>query len=223
MQEKAIRVVLLDEQALFRESLAQYLAAEPGIELAGQYATPGEALQALRRAPVDVVFLDYRHFGDGERGFAADARRAGFAGRFLVLAGAAGLPDAASVVQCGASGIFLKTDRAERLVEAIRMVANGAVWLDQSVIRVMAEHVSELGKQQDEAQPLHLSEREQKVLAGIMAGLTNRRIGDQIGISEGSVKMTVQQLLARAGVRSRSQLVRAALEGSLGVVTQYGV
>jgi DNA-binding NarL/FixJ family response regulator len=60
-----------------------------------------------------------------------------------------------------------------------------------------------------------LTEREQKVLRGILAGLTNKKIGEDLGLSEGTVKTSVQQLFLRAGVRRRSQLVRAAMEGSL--------
>jgi DNA-binding CsgD family transcriptional regulator len=61
-----------------------------------------------------------------------------------------------------------------------------------------------------------LSERERRVLLGILSGLTNRRIGTNLGISESSVKNVVQRLFDKAGVKSRGQLVRAALEGSLG-------
>ena len=61
-----------------------------------------------------------------------------------------------------------------------------------------------------------LTEREQEVLRGIFEGLTNRTIGAQIGVSEGSVKATVQQLFQKTRVRTRSQLVRAALEGAIG-------
>jgi DNA-binding CsgD family transcriptional regulator len=67
-----------------------------------------------------------------------------------------------------------------------------------------------------------LTEREQKVLLGILGGLTNRKIGDDIGLSEGSVKAVVRQLFLRAGVRTRSQLVRVALEGSLGTIRDLG-
>jgi DNA-binding NarL/FixJ family response regulator len=63
-----------------------------------------------------------------------------------------------------------------------------------------------------------LTEREHKVLLGVLGGFTNRKIGDQIGVSEGSVKASLQQLFSRTGVRTRSQLVRMALEGSLGNV-----
>ena len=60
------------------------------------------------------------------------------------------------------------------------------------------------------------------MLVGILEGLTNRKIGDNIGLSESSVKSVVQQLFVRAGVRTRSQLVRKALEGSLGPGRGFG-
>jgi DNA-binding NarL/FixJ family response regulator len=64
-----------------------------------------------------------------------------------------------------------------------------------------------------------LTDREEKVLAGILGGLTNRKIGDNIGLSEGTVKGVVQQLFRKARVRKRGQLVRVALEGSLPSAT----
>ena len=65
-----------------------------------------------------------------------------------------------------------------------------------------------------------MKDREEKVLLGILGGLSNRKIGDQIGLSEGSVKAVVQQLFYKSGVRTRSQLVRVALEGSLGTARE---
>ena len=65
-----------------------------------------------------------------------------------------------------------------------------------------------------------LTEREQKVLLGILGGLTNRKIGDKLGLTEGAVRSVVQHLSVKVGVRTRAQLVRAALEGSLGAARE---
>ena len=98
------------------------------------------------------------------------------------------------------------SEAPDRLVQAITLVANGAVWLDRQIIHILAN---------ESAAPRSssvLTEREQKVLLGILGGLTNKRIGQNLGLSEGSVKASVQQLFYRTGVRTRSQLVRIALE-----------
>ena len=123
-------------------------------------------------------------------------------------------------IKLGASGIFLKSEPPERLVQAITVVANGAVWLDRSTIRLLADRSVERFLQLDDrTSASRLTDREQKVLLGILAGLSNKKIGEDLGLSEGSVKTSVQQLFYRSGVRTRSRLVRAALEGSLRTTT----
>ncbi len=212
-QEKRIRLVLFDDHALFRASLGRFLALEPGFEVAGQCGNCAEALEILERSPVDVVLLD---FGLGtERGdeFISTARRAGYHGRFLIVAGTADARDSAVALKLGASGVFSKSEAPDRLVQAIRLVANGQVWVDEGVIQL-------LSNQYDQRSVSFLTGREQKVLLGIVGGLTNKNIAEEIGLSESSVKGIVQQLFYKAKVRRRSQLVRVALEGSLGTVRQ---
>jgi DNA-binding NarL/FixJ family response regulator len=77
----------------------------------------------------------------------------------------------------------------------------------------MADRVDQ--REEERVSPL-LTEREQQVLRGIFEGLTNKEIGAQLGVTDGAVKATLQQLFQKTGVRTRSQLVRIALEGSLG-------
>jgi DNA-binding NarL/FixJ family response regulator len=89
----------------------------------------------------------------------------------------------------------------------------GEIWVDPKVIQLMADRVDQ--REEERVSPL-LTEREQQVLRGIFEGLTNKEIGAQLGVSDGAVKATLQQLFQKTGVRTRSQLVRIALEGSLG-------
>jgi DNA-binding NarL/FixJ family response regulator len=146
------------------------------------------------------------------------AHRNGYQGRFLIVAAAADVRSSAIAIKLGASGIFLKSEPPHRLVQAITLVANGAVWLDRGTIRLLADQSVERFLQLDgQGTASRLTDREQKVLLGILAGLSNRKIGENLGLSEGSVKTSVQQLFYRSGVRTRSRLVRAALEGSLGM------
>jgi DNA-binding NarL/FixJ family response regulator len=221
-QENRIRLVLLDGQALFRASLARLLTSEPGLEVVGECGKPAEALEILGASPVDVVLLDFEHATEGGDGFMAVARRNGYEGRFLIVTGGADARDAALAIKLGASGIFLKSEAPDRLVKAITLVANGAAWLDQSIIQLLANQSVDRPPQRNDSKSGNLlSDREQKVLLGILGGLTNKKIGDNLGLSEGSVKASVQQLFYRTGVRTRSQLVRAALEGSLGTAKAF--
>jgi RNA polymerase sigma factor (sigma-70 family) len=206
-----IRLLLLDDHVLFREGLSRLLASEPDFEMAGHYGTAAEALGALRRERIDVVLLDF-DLGDDRGGqFLAAARDSGYQGKVLMITAGMTATESSVALQLGASGIFLKHNSPATLAKAIRLVAAGELWVDQKVIQLMAD-----GIQRREEQPLRkLTEREQEVLRGIFEGLTNKEIAAQIGVSESAVKATLQQLFHKTRVRTRSQLVRIALEASL--------
>ena len=214
-EDHRIHLVLLDELLLFRTSLGQFLAAQPGFDVTGDCGDANEAIEILRTFPVDVVLLELHFGGKPADAFIAAARDAGYGGSFLIVTGAAGARDSAAAIKSGASGIFLKSDASDRLMQAIRLVAAGAVWIDPKVIRLMADRLFDLGAQSEDSHALVLTDRERVVLQGIVEGLSNRRIGLNLGLSESAVKGSVQHLFQRAGVRTRSQLVRAALEGRL--------
>lgn len=204
-----IRLVLLEHNALLRTSLSRLLASEPDIELVGECAGNGEALELVRRSGADVVLLDFDSGADSCNEFLTVAGRSVFSGRFLVMTTDADARTSARALKLGASGVFLKSEAASRLVHAIRMVANGVIWIDQKVVKLLVERYP---LEWDSNYGEDLKEREQEVLQGIMGGLSNRMIGDRMDLSESSVKAIVQRLFKKAGVRTRSQLVRIALE-----------
>jgi DNA-binding NarL/FixJ family response regulator len=216
--EKRIRLVLLDDHGLFRASLSHFLASEPGFEVAGESGIAAEALEILNRSTVDIVLMDFDLGSERGNEFISVARQAGYRGRFLIVAGAADTRAAAMALKLGASGIFLKSEAPERFLHAIRLVADGEVWVDPKVLKMLADRLIDPYPQfEDQGSNGVLEDRERNVLLGILGGLTNRKIGANMGLSESSVKNTVQRLFGKAGVKKRSQLVRVALEGSLGM------
>jgi len=208
-----IRLLLLDDHVLFRESLARLLATEPDFEMVGHCGAAGEALEILEGSPVDVVLLDYDLGDDHGSQFISAARRAGYAGKILMVTAGMDAAESSVALKLGASGIFLKHNSPGSLAKAIRLVAGGEVWVDQRVIQLLADGV---GQRESQSFRQLLTEREQQVLRGIFEGLTNKEIAGGLGVSESAVKATLQQLFQKARVRTRSQLVRIALEGSIG-------
>ena len=215
--EDRIRLLLLANQALFRTSLSRLLAAEQNLAVVLEQGSFPEALGTLASGNIDVVILDYDDDAEGRDEFMVTARRNGYQGRFLVVTGAVEPADIAVTIRHGAAGIFPKSDNPERLVQAITLIASGGVWLDEGMLRSLADQPIERfsTKGTPPAGGDSLTLREQQVLSGILSGLTNKKIGENLGISEATVKTSVQQLFFRAGVRKRSQLVRAALEGTI--------
>jgi DNA-binding NarL/FixJ family response regulator len=197
-----LRILLLDDHVLFRESLCRLLSAEDGIEIAGKCGTNAEALEIVARDRVHVVLLDLD----------LGARDQGFDGRVLVLTAYASDAEAVELIRGGVSGIFLKHGSPDQLVQAIRKIGAGESWLDGSYVEALIRATAGPAG----ARPAErFTERERQVLRGVVEGLANKEIGDRLHVSESSVKSSLQQLFRKTGVRTRAQLVRVALERKL--------
>lgn len=200
----------MDDHGLFRESLSRLLQAEPDLEIVGNCSNVAEALASLDREHVDLVLLDF-DLGEQEGSLFLDtAKSKGFDGRVLMVT--AGMSDAGTLraLESGASGIFLKHSPPAQLIEAIYKVMAGEMWLDPKAVRSLVAGASGRTEEHRTSQPL--TERERAVLKGVFEGHTNKEIAAGLEISEGSVKAVMQQLFDKTGVRTRSQLVRIALE-----------
>lgn len=207
--QQTIEVLLVDDHALFRESVARLLGAEPGFKVVGHCGSIEAALEALRERHVDVVLLD---FDLGEREgtqFLHLSKKQGFSGKVLVVTAGVVDSEAAELIRNGVSGIFMKHNSAALLAQGIRDVMAGKVLLSQELLQ-RAMSTASGPRQESQAEPF--TQRERQVLSYIFEGLSNKEIAGRIGVSESSVKATLQQLFAKTGVRTRSQLVRIALE-----------
>jgi two-component system nitrate/nitrite response regulator NarL len=206
---RKIRVLLVDDHALFREGLARLLASEPDFEMAVPCASGEEALRVLETSQIDVVLLDYDLGAETGSRFLALAARRGFQGRVLIVTAGLNDTEAAELLRLGVTGIFLKHNPPNLLAKAIRKVMEGEVWLDQRYLKILLQEsrASDL-----ESRSRKLSDREREVLRSVFEGLANKEIAARLKVSESSVKATLQQLFFKTGVRTRSQLVRVALE-----------
>ena len=201
----------MDDHSLFRESLSRLLEAEPDFRIVATCATVAQSLDVLSSEAIDVVLLDY-DLGD-EQGTALldEARRRGFRSRILMVT--AGLSDTGTLkaFENGSAGVFLKHSPPAQLVEAIHKVASGGMWLDSRAVQSLVTGAT-ASRDPEPAAPEALTHRERAVLKAVFEGLTNKEIGARMQLSESSVKMVLQQLFDKTGVRTRSQLVRIALE-----------
>ena len=209
-----IRILLVDDHGLFRESLSRLLESEPDFRIVATCARTADALEVLRREPVDIVLLDY-DLGD-ENGLAfLDQAKAGRC-RARILMVTAGMTDRGTLraFEAGSSGIFLKHSPPGELVDAIHKVMRGELWLDSRAVRSFVSGVRVKSEEQQTAESL--TPREKAVLKAVFEGLSNKEIAAKLQISESSVKAALQQLFEKTGVRTRSQLVRIALEQHAG-------
>jgi two-component system, NarL family, nitrate/nitrite response regulator NarL len=198
---------MVDDHALFRESLARLLSADPDFELVGVEGTREGALEALSHADVDVLLLDYMLGSDSAADLVATLQARDFKGRILLVT--AGLPDrdALQMLGAGVAGIFNKQHAAEELKRSIRDVVAGKALIDEQYLRRLVQ-VAVAGT----PRPPALSERERQILGYLIEGLANKEIAAALHATEGAVKSAMQVLFTKTGVRTRSQLVRVALE-----------
>jgi DNA-binding NarL/FixJ family response regulator len=204
-----VHLLLLDDHTLFRECASRLLAAEPGFEVAGHCGTIGEGLKILRCKAVDVLLLDFDLGESDGRQFLRLAKDQGFRGKVLIVTAGVDTGVAAELIRSGISGVFRKHDSAVLLAQAIRDVMAGKVWLHQEQLQ-SALNIEPETRHNNRMRPF--TEREQQVLSCVFEGLANKEIAARIGVSESSVKATLQQLFSKTGVRTRSQLVRIVLE-----------
>jgi two-component system nitrate/nitrite response regulator NarL len=204
------RILLVDDHALFRDSVARFLDGEPGFEVAGGCGTVEEAQTLLRERAVDLVLLDFDLGQRDGRDFMRVAEALRFKGKVLLVTAGVSDADAASLMRQGISGIFPKHNSPVLLAEAIREVLSGKVWFDQDQLqKIIGRSAS---KEEDPIAFTKLTERERQVLSFVFDGLANKEIADRLQVSESSVKATLQQLFQKTGARTRGQLVRVALE-----------
>lgn len=202
----AIRLLILDDHPLVREGIGRLLEAEPDVQVAAQCASVGAAVEAVLAKSCDIVLLDYDLGPERGSEFLRQVRQTSWTGRVLVIT--AGVTDrqALELLESGADGIFHKTSPPEELIEAIRQVIRGERWVGEPYRRSL-----ERGVDQPNAVK-HLTARERHVLRAVVEGMANKEIAAQLDLSESSVKAALQQLFEKTGVRTRSQLVRLALE-----------
>ncbi len=201
-----IRVLIADDHAIVREGLAAVLAREPDIEVVGEAGDGVEAVAAWCRLRPDVTLLDLRMPGGDGVTATATLRALDARARIVILTTYDGDDDVARGLTAGAAGYLLKDVSPSALAAAVRRVHRGDTVLDHAVAGKLAQHM--------QAEPL--TPREREVLEQLGRGLSNRAIGDELGIGEGTVKLHMKSLLAKLDAGSRAEaLVIAVRRGFL--------
>jgi DNA-binding NarL/FixJ family response regulator len=206
----SVRILLIDDHALFRESLARLLAAEDGLSVVGHCATIAEARAIISETSIDVVLLDYDLGEESGTDLLRGLRETENRARVLMLTAGMRASATLAALDTGAAGVILKHSGTRQLLEAINRVAKGETWWDTGLLRAALSDAKD--KTDMLAKVQELTDRQRAVLRCILDGLSNKEIAAQLRASETSIKATIQELFNKAGVRTRGQLVRVAIE-----------
>jgi len=210
-----IRVLVADDQAMVRAGFRMLLGGEEDIEVVAEASNGLEAMEKAARFDPTVVLMDIRMPElDGleatRRILAEDA-----GARVLILTTFDLDEYVYEALRAGASGFVLKDDPPEQLIAAIRTVAAGDALLSPSVTRRVIEQFSRIPRSAPPNELDELSDREREVFRLIARGLSNAEIGQELFISETTVKTHVTHILAKLGLRDRVQAVVLAYQTGL--------
>lgn len=213
---KKLRLILVDDQAMFREGLRMLLSLQPDFEIVGEASDGAAAIELARRVEPDVILMDLRmpemDGAEATRRIRAEVP----AVRVIVLTTFEDDEEVFAAIRAGAVGYLLKASPAEKVYEAIRLAAPGELFLEPSVT---AKLVTEFNRHGSPTRPLQvapllepLSERENEVLLCLAEGMSNKEIGRRLNIAEGTVKNHMSQVLSKLQVLDRTQAALRARE-----------
>ena len=204
-EQKTINVVVVDDHPFMRIGVSAILRAQPDMSIVGEAATAAEAIAAYRQHVPDLVVIDLGLPDDSGLNVIRSVRSRYPDARFVVLTNSEGDEDIHQALTAGARGYVVKGMAHQLLVEAVRRVARGERYLPRPIAKTL-----------DMRDPnSDLTPREREVLAQVVKGRTNKEIGAELGITEGTVKRHMGEILSRLEVSDRTQAVITALRRGL--------
>jgi len=203
-----IRVFLVDDHEVVRRGVAEVLEDDPDLTVAGEAGSVAEALARVPAVRPDVVLIDMR-LPDGDGAALCRELRERVPGlRCIVLTSYSEQDALEAAIRSGASGFLLKQVRGPALVSAVRTVADGGTSFDDVGPAMSRSRPAAAGTERLDL----LTDQERTVLRLIGEGLTNRQIGQRMGLAEKTVKNYTSHLLAKLGLERRTQAAILATE-----------
>lgn len=215
--DKSVRVVLVDDQALFRAGISMVIDSQPDLAVVGEAGDGAEAAELVETLRPDVVLMDVRMPRlDGVSATRRITQRLGDkAPRILVLTTFDQDELAADAIEAGASGFVLKEAQPEFLLAAIRAVADGSQVVAAGATRAIFERFRRRSTRAPGAEYDRLTGREREILLRAAQGLSNAEIAEAEFLSEATVKTHISRILTKLALRDRVQLVVYAYEHDL--------
>ena len=212
--KKDIRVLVADDHTIFREGLCKLLEAEEDIMVIGEARTGVECLALVEKLKPDVVVLDLKMPEKDGLSVLNDLGGKDASTRTIVLTASEDERDFVEVVRRGARGVVLKQAASELLLEGIRKVHRGEMWIDQRVAAEVMRAMTRPAGAEQQARPL-LTEREQDIVRLVTQGFRNKEIADKLSIGEQTVKNHLHNIFDKLGVSDRLELALYALHHRL--------
>lgn len=204
-----IRVLIVDDHAIFRSGVRSLLEEHSDLQLVGEAADGDAALKFLSHESADIILLDMLLRGETALDVLPRLHALPFEGRIIVLTGSHDTSLHRQAISLGAHGLVLKDDAFEVLHKAIQRVHAGEIWVDRGL---MAEVIANLStarlKPDPEAEKIAaLSAREKEIISLIGEGLKNQAIAERLFLSQTTVRYHLTSIFQKLGVNDRLELV----------------
>lgn len=213
--KQAIRILVADDHAIFRDGLRKLLEVTDEVEIIGEASNGVECTKMLQKLKPDILLLDLRMPEKDGLGVLEEVNFDTLPTRVIVLTAAEDDRDVVRAMRLGARGVVLKQSASDLLLKSIRKVNDGEIWLDN---RMTAEVIDAFKKSSESGQrrekPL-LSDREKEIVQLVAQGFRNREIGEKLFISEQTVKNHLHNIFDKLGVSDRLELALYAIHHRL--------
>jgi DNA-binding NarL/FixJ family response regulator len=202
-----LRIVIADDHALFRQGLKALLQLQPEVMIVGEVARLDELTALLASTPCDLLLLDLGM----ERNSLVDVRALTSQTSVIVVTASEQPGDAIEAIRSGARAVVLKRFAVQTLMDAIRTVAEGQVWMPPSLQAQLAANLRE-------AREDPITDREREIIREVALGLRNAEVARKLFISEVTVKRHLSNIFQKLGIRDRVELtLYAARMGIIGI------
>ena len=213
--KQAIRILVADDHAIFRDGLRKLLEASDDTQIVGEASNGLECTKMLPKLKPDILLLDLRMPEKDGLAVLEEVNFETLPTRVIVLTAAEDDRDVVRAMRLGARGVVLKQSASDLLLKSIHKVYDGEIWLDN---RMTAEVIDAFKKSSESGQrrekPL-LSDREKEIVQLVAQGFRNREIGEKLFISEQTVKNHLHNIFDKLGVSDRLELALYAIHHRL--------
>jgi DNA-binding NarL/FixJ family response regulator len=213
---ETIRLLVVDDHALFRRALANLLGNEPGFEVVGEAGDGAEAVSKAQALRPDLILMDIHMPGTDGLEATRQIVRALPATRVVILTVSEEDKDLFEAIKSGAHGYLLKTVEPEGLCALLRGVFRGEAPLSRATAaKILKQFARPEASAPGAAGGEDLTAREKEVLAHVASGLTNKEIGSKLAIAENTVKNHLKSILAKLHLDNRVQAAALAIQRGL--------
>jgi len=206
-----IRIIIADDHPVVRRGLSQFIGDEDEMEVVAECADGDGAVQAAERYKPDVLIVDLQMPGLTGLDVLRRLREKQIAVPTVLLAGNISDDDVMDAMRLGVKGVVLKEMAPSLLVQCIRKVAAGGVWLEKEAVGRALEKMLQLEQSREKVREV-LTPREIEIARMVARGLGNREVGEKLFISEGTVKTHLHTIYEKLDIKSRVQLANYAQE-----------